>query len=264
VLRNLYTKALWDNRRALIAWSVATSLVAMMYASFYPQMASGSMADAMKSVPQGMREAFHLDDVSSAAGYLQSSTFGVLVPLLAMFYGAATGTRMIAADEESGNLDLLLAYPLGRTRLVVQRFAALATGAVAIAAVLLLAMLVIRSGARLGTISVGEFAAQCLGVALLAIVFGALAVGLGAALGRGRAVVFGATAGAGVLGYAVNGFAPQIGAAWLQRLSPFHYYIGAEPLKNGLNPAHVAVLSAVSAILVTAGTWGFNHRDVAG
>jgi hypothetical protein len=64
------------------------------------------------------------------------------------------------------------------------------------------------------------------------ITFGAL--GIGAATGQGRAVAFGATAGIGVLAYAVNGFAPQIHAEWLRYLSPFHYYIGGEPLTNGL------------------------------
>ncbi|MFG2002973.1 ABC transporter permease subunit [Spirillospora sp. NPDC048911] len=261
--RNAFTKTLWDNRRVLVAWITATTLVALMYSGFYPQISGGSLADAADGMPASMREAFNLDDLTSAAGYLQSSPFGILVPLLVMFYGAATGARMISADEESGYLDLLLAHPLGRTRLLLQRFAALATGSVLIAGVVLLSMLAIRGGAELDAITPAQFTAQCLSLALLSITFGALAIALGAAFSRGRALVFGVTGGAGVLAYAVNSFAPVISAGWLRKVSPFYYYIGGEPLKNGFQWGHLAILAAISLILVTAGTWTFNRRDIA-
>jgi ABC-2 type transport system permease protein len=83
-------------------------------------------------------------------------------------------------------------------------------------------MLAVRDSAELDTISVSNFAAQALNVALLALLFGAVATGLGAATGRPRAIVFGTTAGLGVLTYALHGLAPQIGADWLRYLTPFH------------------------------------------
>ena len=70
------------------------------------------------------------------------------------------------------------------------------------------------------------------------------------------------TAGIGVLAYAVNGFAPQIGADWLRHLTPFHYYIAGEPLKNGLPLADTGVLAAATAVLLSAGARRFSHRDL--
>ncbi|WUI01434.1 ABC transporter permease [Spirillospora sp. NBC_00431] len=254
---SMFTKTLYDNRRVFAMWSLATGLLAMMYAGFYPQVS----ADSMASVPEAM-EGFGLNDASSAAGYLQGAVFGLLVPLLATLYGAATGARMISADEESGYLDLLLAHPLGRTRLLLHRFAVLATGAVVIAAAVLAAVLAVRSSAELDSIGVTDFAAQALNLALLAVLFGALAIGIGAATGKSRPIVFGATAGAGVAAYALHGFAPQIGADWLRRLTPFHYYIGGEPLKNGIQVADAGVLAAATAVLMAAGAWRFGRRDL--
>ncbi|XVQ06838.1 ABC transporter permease subunit [Spirillospora sp. CA-255316] len=253
----IFGKTLYDNRRVFTVWALATGLPAMMYGSFYPQIS----ADSMASVPEAM-EGFGLNDASSAAGYLQGAVFGLLVPLLATFYGAATGARMISADEETGYLDLLLAHPVGRTRLLLHRFAALTAGAVAIAAIALVAMLAIRSSAELDTIGLGHFTAQAINLALLAIVFGALATGLGAATGKSRATVFGITAGLGVATYALHGFAPQIGADWLRNLTPHHYYIGGEPLKNGLQLTDAAVLAAVAAVLIAVGAWRLNRRDL--
>ncbi|MEV0430536.1 ABC transporter permease subunit [Micromonospora sp. NPDC050495] len=253
----MFTKTLWDNRRIFTVWALAAGLLTMMYASFYPQIS----ADSIANVPEAMR-GFGFDDTSTAAGYLNGAVFGLLTPLLATFYGAATGARMISADEESGYLDLILAHPISRTRLLLHRFAALATGALLIAATVLAAMLAIRSTAELDTISIAKLAAQALHLALLALLFGALSTGIGAATGRPRATVFGATAGLGVLTYALHGFAPQLGAAWLRYLTPFHYYIGGEPLINGLNLGHAAALAAVAIGLIASGAWRLHSRDL--
>ncbi|GAA3305774.1 ABC transporter permease subunit [Streptomyces cinereospinus] len=255
--RSVYAKTLFDNRRVLAVWALATGLLAMAYAGFYPQLT----ANAADSVPEAMR-GFGFDDLTSAAGYLQGAVFGLLVPLLATFYGAATGARMISADEESGYLDLLLAHPISRTQLLLHRIAALATGAVLIATAVLGAMLTVRTSAKLDSVPVAGFTAQAVNLALLALVFGALATAIGAATGKGRATVFGVTAGAGVLAYALHGFAPQTGADWLRHLTPFHYYIGGEPLRNGFQLADVGVLTATTAVLVALGAWRFSRRDI--
>lgn len=254
---SVFTKTLWDNRRIFTVWAFATGLLAMLYASFYPQITE----DAMANVPEAMR-GFGFDDAATAAGYLEGAVFGLLIPLLATFYGAATGARMISADEESGYLDLLLAHPISRTRLLLHRLAALAAGALLIAGTVFAAMLAVRGSAQLDTISVGNFAAQAVNLALLAVLFGAVATGIGAATGRPRAVVFGTTAGLGVVTYALNGFAPQIGADWLRYLTPFHYYIGGEPLTHGLNLGHDAVLAAAAAAITAAGAWRLHRRDL--
>ncbi|TDD34223.1 ABC transporter permease [Actinomadura sp. KC06] len=254
---SMFTKTLYDNRRVFTVWAVATGVLAVMYGSFYPQIT----ADSLDAVPEAMH-GFGFDDAASAAGYLQGAVFGLLIPLLATFYGAATGARMISADEESGYLDLLLAHPLGRTRLLLHRFAALTVGALAIAVVVLAAMLAIRSSADLNSISPANFTAQAVNLALLTILFGALATGLGSATGKPRPTVFGITAGLGVAAYALHGFAPQIGADWLRNLTPYHYYIGGEPLKNGLQFADAAVLACTAIILITAGAWRLNRRDL--
>ena len=46
-------------------------------------------------------------------------------------------------------------------------------------------------------------------------------------------------------------------------LSPFHYYIGNEPLTNGFQWAHTAVLLAISAVLLAAGVFSLRNRDLA-
>jgi ABC-2 type transport system permease protein len=73
---------------------------------------------------------------NSPTGYLQGTLFALLGPLLAVMMAVAAGARAIAGDEEAGTLELLLAHPVSRTRLLLERFGALA------AAVILLRLVV--------------------------------------------------------------------------------------------------------------------------
>ncbi|MBC7303639.1 MAG: ABC transporter permease subunit [Nocardia sp.] len=259
----IFTKSLRDSRRSLLGWTAGITVAALVYAGFYPQMAANGAAQA-ENLPESLRNALNMDDIGSAAGYLGSTVFGMIVPLLAMFFGAAVGARVSAADEESGTLDLLMAHPITRTALIAQRFAALVAAATGVGVLLWLAMLAIRGSAELTTISAGRFAAQCVHLILLIVCFGALATAIGAVSGR-RGTVFATTAVVGVAAWAAHTFADEIGIGWAAYLSPFHYYIDSEPLRNGIDPAGLgglAVLAAASAALVAAGTYWFNHRDL--
>ena len=263
MLRNVFTKTLWDARRSLLGWALAISAVAAMYAAFWPSVNTPQMQQALGNYPQGVLEALNYNDLASPAGYLGSSVYGLLVPLLVAVFAIDWGTRAVAGDEEAGTLDLLLAHPVSRTRLALQRFAALITALTLIGALLLLAMLAIAGPAQLQGITAGEIAAATAQLALFGACLGALAFAVGAATGR-KALALGASAGVAVLAYLANGVFPQLqGLEWTRDLSPWHWYLGGEPLKNGLQAGDALLLLVVTLVLVAAGTLLFNRRDVA-
>ena len=108
----------------------------------------------------------------------------------------------------------------------------------------------------------GNIAATCLLQTLVGLAFGALALVLSAATGRTRVAIFGA-AGAGIGLHLVNGFAMvnESMAGWA-KLSPFYYYLGNDPLVNGMDWGHVAVLVAICVVLVGASLALFQRRDI--
>jgi len=61
----------------------------------------------------------------------------------------------------------------------------------------------------------------------------------------------------------VNGLA-AVTADWLQYLTLFHYYEGSEPLRNGVDPGHLAVLGAMTVLLLAVAAAGFRDRDLRG
>lgn len=261
MLRDVWAKTLWDQRRGLLGWAIGLAGVSLVYGAFYPSVSQPAFAEAMEAFPPALMDAFGWSDLTSAEGYLGSTVFGLLGPVLVIILAIATGARAIAGDEEAGTLELVLAQPIGRIKLVLQRALALAVAMVMAGAVVLVAMLVISGPAELG-IPVANLAAAAWQLALLGLTFGSLALAVGGVAGR-RSLVLAATAAVAVTAYLGNTVALQVDAlAWLQDVSAFHYYAGGEPLRNGLQLGDTAVLLAASAVLVAIAAAAFDRRDV--
>jgi ABC-2 type transport system permease protein len=108
----------------------------------------------------------------------------------------------------------------------------------------------------------GRLAAATLMVVLLGLVFGALALLLGALTGR-RGLAIGVSTAAAVAAYLLDLYASISEAVEPFRgLSPFHYYDAAQPLRNGADPVHVAFLMVVTVFLGAFSLLAFERRDV--
>ncbi len=263
MLRSVFGKTLRDQRRSLLGWTVAIVAVGVLYAAFWPLMITPEMKAALEAFPPALLEALGYDDITTAAGYVGSTTFGLLGPALIIVFAAATGGSAIAGEEESGRLDLTLAHPVSRWSVALQRFAAIVVAMVIVGAALAISLIAISGPAQLGDIGTANLAAASFHLVVFGIFFGALALGVGAATGR-RSLVYAAVAFVAVGGFLANNLAPMVDEiAWLRDVSPFRYYSGGEPLRNGLQVADMAVLFVASAVFVAIGGFILDRRDVA-
>lgn len=262
MLSSVATKWLWDARRSVGAWTLAIALVGGTYAAFWPIIDSPEIQEGLESYPEGLLDALNYDDLSTPAGYLTASVYGLIVAVLLLVYSLVAGTRTIAGDEEAGTLELIMAQPVSRTRVALSRFVAFLISLVIIAVVFLLVMVALSGPADLSGITVGQFAAMHLHLFLFASFFGAVTFAVGAATGR-RGLAYGAGAAVGVLGYFASGIIPQVdGFEWVEAFSPFDWLIGSDPLRDGVDPADTLLMAVLVSVLVAAGTWRFNRRDV--
>jgi ABC-2 type transport system permease protein len=263
MLGSVFAKTLWDQRRALLGWAIGITAVGVLYAAFYPVINVPGTAAFMESFPPAVMDAMGFTDFMSPAGYLGSTTYGLLGPILVVVMGAWAGGAGIAGEEESGRLDLTLAHPVSRWSVLVQRFGVVIAEMLVVMGVLALAVILISGPAELGDIGAANIVAASLHLAGLGIVFGGLALAVGAATGR-RSFAYGIVAIVGVAAFFGNNLGPSVeGLAWLRDVSPFHYYSGGAPLKNGLQGGDLAVLLVASAALVGLGGLVFDRRDVA-
>ena len=262
MLRSVFAKTLWEQRRSLLAWAIGITAVGVFYASFFPAINTPDISAAMENIAPEFMEALGFAAIATPAGYLGSTTFGILGPILVIIMCAWIGTRAIAGDEETGRLDILLAHPVSRTRIVVERYGALVVGVVLVCLVLFVALVAISGVAQLGDIGASNLLAASIHLAALGAFFGGLALAVGAATGS-RAITSASIAVVGILSYFGNTLASQIDfIAWARDLSPFRYYSGGRPLVNGLQPTDLLILLGVGLGLVAVGALVFNRRDV--
>lgn len=265
MMRSVGLKTLYDQRRALIGWSLSFALLVGMYAAIWPSLRNQpSMSDFLDQMPKAMRSLFAASgaDMSTPVGYVQVELLAFMGPLLLTIYAITAGASAIAGEEDRHTLDLLLANPVSRTRIVLEKLGAMTAGAALIGAVTGLALM--GEGSLAGmTLPVGGVTAAMVHMTLLALVFGTLALAMGAITGRpalSRAV----PVAVAVVAYVVNGLASVV--PWLkpgQKFSPFYQYSGHDPLRNGLSSQAILValltIVALGAIAVAA----FRRRDIA-
>lgn len=265
MLRNVFLKTLRDLRRGLVWWIVGTGLYAAFMMAFWPTISAAAvdLEVIIDMWPEALRAAFigQVTDLTSPAGFLMGYLFAMIVPLVFVAYAVGVGSSAIAGEEERGTLDLLLANPVSRGAVLLHKFAALVVGTTVLG---LAHYLVLAVGALAVSmdISLVRLAEMHVSVVLLAVAFGALALALGA--GRGsRGLATGASWALLLGGYLLNSMATVVdGLEPYRVLSPFYYYVGADPLEHGLDPAHVAVLLGAAAVLVVLAVLGFRRRDL--
>jgi ABC-2 type transport system permease protein len=266
MLNSVLLKSLHDLRRSFFWWSLGLSGLVALMVSVYPSVRDNEALNKLvNDYPAALKGfvAFGGEvDYVSAAGYLGSELFSFMVPLLLLVAAIGAGTRAIAGEEEQGTLDLLLANPISRRRVALEKLAALIAEIVGLG-IVLFAALEVGSRAVALDISASHLAAATTAAVLLAISFGAIALLLGVATGR-RGRASGVAAALAVASYVVNGLAPLVGALQpLQKVSPFYHYAAGNPLRQGLAVGHAGVLLGVAVIAGVLAPFVFDRRDLA-
>jgi len=260
MLRSIFTKTLYDQRRSLVWWALALVWVVLVYAGGYRQYVEAGLVT--NKVPEFVGAIMGSTDFSSAAGYLTAVIFTLLGPVIVVLFATFTGARAIAGDEEAGMLDILLASPMSRTRVVLERTGALVA---AVAWLGLIVWVAVSAAAAFSDMGLGldRIAAAAVGLALLGIIFGMVTLATGALTGS-RPLALGVTAAAALGSFLVNNLAPQVESLeQAQKLSPFYYYLGGDPLRSGFDLPKLGVLVLIVVALVALAIWGLGRRDVA-
>jgi len=200
-------------------------------------------------------------DISTPEGYYTIENFGLMAPIIFLMVTVTIGSRALAGEESKRTMGLLLANPISRRRVVIEKMVAMIVLTGLLGVLTFVGTLAGSWLAGLG-LDVGNIAAISLMATLLGLTFGSLALALSAATGQVKKAVFG-TVGPALIFYLLDAFLPLSDrlegyAKW----SVFYYYSGNDPLVNGLNPGHAAFLVALTVVLVVAAVMLFDRRDL--
>lgn len=256
----LVRKTWRDDRRAIIGWAVGIAAFTTIYTSFYASFAGAAQLKD-DALPEGMKDFLSIQDMTSPAGYLQATVYSLVGPLLVVMAALVLTVRTIPRPEEDGGIELLMVNPLSRRAFATQRLLATFVSVTALAAIPGVLVLLLAPGVGID-VPAGNIASASAGLVGLAWCFLGIAFAVGAATGR-RGLAMAVGGGLAVATYALRGISGIIdGGTWLKWLSPFHYFIGTDPLHTGWHPAHLLTLAAVGAVTAVAGIVMFDRRDV--
>jgi ABC-2 type transport system permease protein len=262
----VFERSLADRRRSTIGWVLGVAAYTIVNVAVFPQVKNQSgLNDLVKDYPPALMAMMGIDansiDLTSAVGYL-SSQLSLIGPLLFVMVGVAFGAGTLAGEEEGGTLGLVLSYPVSRHRVMVGKSGAL-VAVVGLVGIGLAGAIVVG---RLFELEIPAWgvAAFCASLVLLGVLFGLVAMVIGAATGS-KALAVGAPAGLAGATYLISSLSPVVsGLRPLRWASPFWYATGSNPLANGLSIRDVVVLVGLSLAAFGAAVLLFARRDLRG
>ena len=258
-----FTHILRRLRGHIVGWGIAVAALGLLIVAFYGVFQE-RQADFLKMIEGYPPEflAFFGGNAASLAkpeGFLGMYGFSLL-PLIVGIFAVIAGSGLLASDEESGRLDLMLAYPVSRSAFLWGRVLAFICATTAILIVGWLGFCVLLGSSALG-VTWGEMALPFLSLLAQTLVYGALALLL-AALLPSRSLAATVAGLVMATSYVLSGMASlDANLASVAQLLPYEYYHSGEAL-SGLNLTWFLGLLGVSALFVLLAWWRFERRDI--
>ncbi|SDR19037.1 ABC transporter permease [Natronobacterium texcoconense] len=258
--------ARYDGRnriRGSIYLSVAMAVLAGFMVWIFPSYseAFGEDEEILEALPEAMIRVFDVQTMASLEGFLAFELYVFGWIILLGLYVAYLGAGTIADDVERGRMDIVLAMPISRAQVALERFAGLA---VPIVAVNVLTPIVVYVGGHL--IDEPIAAVDLLAVHLLSIpyLFACGAIGLLASVivdrtGIAQRAAIGVTFGL----FLIESLLIDTDYEAFGAISPARYYDPNEILlESTYDLVNVAVLVAMIVVLLAASAIWFRRRDV--
>lgn len=260
----IFLQRLRTFRGSIVGWGIGLFLLGLLLVPFYETIAAqGEQFERLlEAYPPEFMAFFGAEDLGMIAtpqGYLSLEYFAIMPVLLGIF-AVIAGSGLVAAEEENGTLDLLMAYPVSRSVVFFGRVLALEVTLLAILAVAYLGIYLPSLNSPMNLDPVGLIWPY---LSLFAVVFLFAALSLLLSLLLPSRRMAGMVGGLLLVGSyfltSLANLAPTLkGAA---RFSPMSYYQSGDAM-SGLHWGWFSGLLLVAGLLVGASWLLFERRDI--
>ena len=259
---NLFKHELISRWRVILLGGIWLALFASMYILIFPEIASELEGLAGIAIYRAMGI-----DMGSFAGFIASVVIQIM-PIVLGVYVIFIATGTLAGEEENGTLELVVAMPIPRWRIVAMKAAALL-----IVIFLMMVILGLGSALALGYISsttelVIDVDPSQLFVALLGAYPLMVAIfGVGLFLGAfmpSRRLALAVMFVLYLASYIANSIALMVQSMeWLRSVSLFSYVNSTSSVfTEGLNAGNMLFLLAVGLVFIGLAMWSFQGRNI--
>jgi ABC-2 type transport system permease protein len=256
-LANVYTKTAAERWRAMVIGSLTMVAFLLMAMAVYRDID----LSIYTNLPEVFRSVVGIEQDEGVAGLAYNAVYSSYAALVIFSVTVAIGAGAIAGEERRGTFGLLLASPVSRTRVLISKAAVLVTMAALGIGLLWAGGLVVP---RVLDVNVTDPDVGALLVHMFAgaLFFGFLALAVGAWSGN-NGLAIAVAAGIMVLSFFAVGLLPLVeGLEDLVKALPWYYYSGSDPLVNGIDWGHIAVLLLGTVLLGAMALIGVNRRDL--
>lgn len=220
-----------------------------------------SITDVAADFPEEILAIIGGADLGTPEGWFQSETFSFMAPVSIMIVTIVIGSRGLAGEEADRTMGLLLANPIRRSSIVLEQALAMVIYAIVVGGAIFSGVVIASAISGLG-MSTGGIAAASLLSTLLGLMFGTLALAVSAGTGKVKAAVY-TPIGVALTSYLLEAFLPlSDNYRGYARWTPNHYYLSSDPLNNGMNWGHGALLAGLAGALVATSVVLFERRDL--
>ena len=260
MFKNIFIKTLHERRWMVLFWAVGVAAMALLMMGFYHSFQD--FDQVLQNLPKSVKGLVgNIASLKTVSGYVAQQVFALRVPLLTLIMGITLFTGLLAGDEGQGTLQTLLAQPVSRTKVFIEKFLA---GT--------LITFIICSGAIVGVLvglvliheqlSFVRLLQSVVGVWLLTLLFGSLGFAIGAITGK-RGIAGSATGLIAFSSYLITSFAPNVsGLKSIEKFSPFHYYNNPAITEYGLKGSNVLIMVGATTVLLVISLIIFSRRDI--
>lgn len=247
--------------RSLIGYSVGLALYALVVVALYPAFEHSTSLDTLIRNDATAAALFGVTgSITSSGGWLNANIYANFFPLIMLLLTIGYGAAAVAGQDEDGTLGLVVALPLSRTRIIVQKMAAMVLQA-AVLAVVVAAFVYLGRSFHL-RVAAGPLVTISLAVLLLSLDFGLIAMTVGALSGR-RGTAIGVASALAAASYLFSSLAPV--ASWIRPArfaSLFYWSVGKDQITAGVRAEDFAVLALVGLAAAVAAVLSFRRYDV--
>ena len=265
MMRSVYLKTLYDKRIFMLGWTLGFAVLAALMVSFFPAMRQDGTIDALVA---NMPDAFQglIGDLALLTSFdtcLAAQLFDIRMPLIAGIMAIVLGLGLSVTDEEKGELRTILSLPVGRTKLLFEKWFAMVT-IMAVTLVGLVVGIYLTMPFIEGAEITNEALLRLVGMTgLVMVTFGTIPFAIGMASGR-RGMATSLSVLAVIGSFLLTTFGAMV--EWLadfERLSLLHYFPATDIVRSGAEASDIAVLGGLTSGLLLVAYLRFRSRDVA-
>ena len=260
---SVFDRSMREQYRSLAGWLTGLVGFCLVMLSIFPTIRGNrGFSRLLEAYPEVLRKLFNITNYTTGPGYLRAEVFSFIAPLLIAIFAILLGSDLLAGEEERRTIDVFLANPVSRRRVVVEKWLALAMGTALLSVVLEVMLGLVGPWFELH-VGWSPLTAVVAGSGLFALFCGTLAMAVGAATGA-RGLARGVSAAVAVAMYLVSTLAQIVsGLRPARPVSLWYHALGVDPLAPGFQVWHLGVIAGVIAVLVVVTVVTFDRRDLA-